>query len=331
MVDRIEIAKKFIQEQIRKRDDIVGAIVTGSVSRGEEVEPSDIDISLIVEGNVEGHQRGGVDTWQNGVYIDAKTVLKGDYADLEEVLQNPFRATHINDGLILYDPTGYFTRMQKELRVVYMEPKWVGMRVQFWLERARKNMSGLQESVEVRDPLGICENVEGILWGFTSVPLLRLGITPTSTRALVQLGKTSDKLKESICEWEGSSKMNADDVLALLSLILEGVSFMDTSKWGILPTEYVVKKIEWMAKNDQHREALHMLWIGMGSHAVEWRKREDAWIKSKGSELAQRWLEGVGWDGKIALEEKLKMAKALLKEIEALAENLPSAGPPTSI
>ena len=229
MVDRIEIAKKFIQEQIRKRDDIVGAIVTGSVSRGEEVEPSDIDISLIVEGNVEGHQRGGVDTWQDGVYIDAKTGLEGDYADLEKVLQNPFRATHINDGLILYDPTGFFTRMQKEVRVVFMEPKWVGMRVQFWLERTRKNMSGLQESVEVRDPLGICEHVEGILWGFTSVPLLRLGITPSSTRALVQLGKTSDKLKESICEWEGSSKMNADDVLALLSLSLEGVSFMDTS------------------------------------------------------------------------------------------------------
>ena len=110
--------------------------------------------------------------------------------------------------------------------------------------------------------------------------------------------------------------MTADDVLALLSLILEGVSFMDTSKWGIFPTEYVVKKIEWMAENGQHQEALHVLWIGMGVHAVGWRKSEDPWIKSKGSELAQRWLEGVGWDGEVALEEKRKMAKALLKEIE---------------
>jgi hypothetical protein len=98
-----------------------------------------------------------------------------------------------------------------------------------------------------------------------------------------------------------------------------------------LPTEYIVKKIEWMVKNGQHREALHVLWIGMGVHAVAWRKREEAWIKSKGAELAQRWLKGVGWDGKVALEQKLKMAKALLKEIEALAENIPSAGRPTSI
>jgi predicted nucleotidyltransferase len=312
MVDRIEMAKKFIQEQIGKRDDIVGAIVVGSVSRGEEVEPSDIDISLIVE----GHQRSGVDTWQDGVYIDAKTVLKGDYEDLEEILQNPFRSTHLNDGLILYDPTGFLTRMQKELKVVFMEPRWVGKRVQFFLEGTRKHLSGLQESIEVRDPLGICEHVDGMLWGFTSVPLLRLGITPTSTRGLVRLGKASEPLKERVCAWEGSAKMNPDDVLALLSLILGGVSFMDTSKWGILPTEYVVKKIEWMAKNGQHREALHVLWIGMGVHAVEWRKSEDTSIKSKGSELTQRWLEGVGWDGKPALEEKLKMAKSLLRAIE---------------
>jgi predicted nucleotidyltransferase len=317
MVARIKIAKKFIQEQVRKRDDIVGAILIGSVSRGEDVEPSDIDISFIVDGNVEGLPRGSVDTWRDGVYIDAKTVLKGDYEDLDEILQNPFRATHINDGLVLYDPTGFFTQMQKELRVVFMQPKWVGMRVQFWLERTRKNMSGLQESIEVRDPLGICENVEGILWGFTSIPLLRLGITPTSTRGLVRLGQSSDTLRESICGWEGSSKMSAEDVLALLSLVLGGKSFVDTSRWGVLPTEYVVKKIEWMANNDQHREALHILWIGMGVDAVEWRKCEDTWIKSKGTELAQRWLGSVEWDGKVALQEKLKVATALLKEIEA--------------
>ena len=51
MVDRIEIAKKFIQEQLQKRDDIIGALVVGSVARGEETELSDIDLDLIVEGD----------------------------------------------------------------------------------------------------------------------------------------------------------------------------------------------------------------------------------------------------------------------------------------
>jgi predicted nucleotidyltransferase len=255
MDNRIEIAKKFIQEQIRKRDDIFGAIVTGSVSRGEEVESSDLDILIILSGNGENHQRGGVDTWKDGVYIDAKIVLGGDFADIEEVLRNPFRATQINDGIILYDPTGFFSHIQKEVQRNFMALKWVRMRVQFWLKSALKHMSGLQESVEVRDPLGICEHVGGILWAFTSVPLLRLGITPGNTSTLVQLGKTSNELKERICEWEGSSNMDEDDVLGFLSLILEGVSFMDSSRWGILPTEHVVNKIKWMTSNDLPREA----------------------------------------------------------------------------
>jgi predicted nucleotidyltransferase len=331
MDNRIEIAKKFIQEQIRKRDDIFGAIVTGSVSRGEEVESSDLDILIILSGNGENHQRGGVDTWKDGVYIDAKIVLGGDFADIEEVLRNPFRATQINDGIILYDPTGFFSHIQKEVQRNFMALKWVRMRVQFWLKSALKHMSGLQESVEVRDPLGICEHVGGILWAFTSVPLLRLGITPGNTSTLVQLGKTSNELKERICEWEGSSNMDEDDVLGFLSLILEGLSFMDSSRWGILPTEHVVNKIKWMTSNDLPREAFHVLWIGMGVLAQEWRRSEDAWIKFKGSELTQRWLESIGWDGKEVLKEKKIMAEAILKEIEELAADLPSAAPPTLI
>lgn len=333
MDNRIEIANKFIQEQIRKRDDVFGAVLTGSVSRGEEVESSDLDVLIILSGNGEGHQRVGIDTWKDGVYIDAKIVFRGDFADIEEVLKNPFRATQIKDGLILYDPTGFFLQMQKEVRRNFMEPKWVRMRVQFWLKSARKHMSGLKESVEVRDPLGICEHVGGLLWAFTSVPLLRLGITPGNTSTLLPLGKTSNELKERICDWEGSSKMNVDedDILGFLSLILEGVTFMDSSRWGILPTEHVVKKIKWMASNELPREAFHVLWIGMGVLAQEWRKSEDAWIKSKGSDLTQRWLESIGWDEKVVLKEKIIVAEAILKEIEEPADNLTSAAYPTLI
>ena len=34
MVDRIEIAKKFIEEQLQKRDDIISAFVVGSLTSG---------------------------------------------------------------------------------------------------------------------------------------------------------------------------------------------------------------------------------------------------------------------------------------------------------
>ena len=50
MVNRLEIAKQFVQEQLGKRDDIIGVIVAGSVARGEDIEGSDIDLGFIVKG-----------------------------------------------------------------------------------------------------------------------------------------------------------------------------------------------------------------------------------------------------------------------------------------
>ena len=323
MVDRIGIAKKFILEQIKKRDDMVGAIVTGSVSRGEEVESSDIDISLIVDGEIEGYQRGGVDTWQDGVYIDAITVSKENYADFEKVLQDPFRATHMNDGLIIYDPARFLTQIQKEVQAVFMEPKWVGIRVQYWLEKAQGNMSKLQESVSAGDSLGICVHGRGIRFGVTFAPLLRIGIAPNSLRALGQLGKTSGKLKERICEWDGSTKMSKDDVLGLLPVVSEGISLLDKSENGHLP-EYALKKVEWLTKNGLHQEALHLMWIGMSLCAGLGRRHADPLLRSKATELVQSWLEGVGWEGQEVLEEKFKMAESIVGEVEALASDLPS-------
>ena len=131
MADRVEMAKRFIQEQLQKRDDIIGALVMGSVARGEETEHSDIDLVLIVEGGEgKGYGRGGIDTWQDGVYIEAKLRPKESYDDLEKVLLNPFTATNMNDALILYDPSGFLTRIQEEVRAVFMEPKWLDVRVQ---------------------------------------------------------------------------------------------------------------------------------------------------------------------------------------------------------
>lgn len=43
MVDRIQMAKQYLQELLAEQDDIVGSFVGGSVARGEWTESSDID------------------------------------------------------------------------------------------------------------------------------------------------------------------------------------------------------------------------------------------------------------------------------------------------
>ena len=328
MVNRIEIAKNFLHEQLQKRDDVIGSWVGGSVARGEDTESSDIDLGLLVEGDVKGPlgiQRNGIDTWQNGVYIEAALVSKEDYEDIEKVFHDPIKATHMNDALILYDPTGFLARMQKEVQAVFMQPKWVGVRVQHWMEVAKGSYSGLKDAIGAGDQLGICGNAM-FLSSLVSVPLLRAGITPSSTRGLVLLGEVSRELKNHICEFEGSSKMSPDDVLALLPYLSEVVPLVAQLGYEQL-FQYAIKKIEWMAKNGQHREAFHTMWVGMGSVGKN-RECEDPSIKSKGSKLAQSWLGDIGWEGKEVLEEKLKLAKSLLKEVESLAADLPSPESP---
>ena len=94
MVNRLEMAKQYVQEMLEKRDDIVGAFVVGSVARGDATEASDVDLALVVE-DMEGEelQRGGVDTWRDGVYIEAALAPVRQYGDVDKVLLDRFAAT----------------------------------------------------------------------------------------------------------------------------------------------------------------------------------------------------------------------------------------------
>lgn len=324
MSNHLEIARRFISDQLNRRNDLVAAFVVGSVARGEETEFSDIDLSLIVDDTEANHEmeRSGSDAWIDGIYVEAATSSRDRYADLEQVMQNPVTSTHMNDALILHDPTGFYSQLQKDVRTVFMDPEWLDFRVRIALERARSATRGLDKAIAVGDGLSICEHVMGFLWGVTSVPLLRTGITPSSMRALGQLGPVSSNLKSRISVWECSSTVSTLFVLVLHSILSDGVALVDASKWGHLP-EYAVKKMEWMANNGLHTEAMHAMWIGMGVYGAEWRRRGDVTVGSEELILVQVWLGLVGWDGTQVLAQKLATAKSILAEVEALAADLP--------
>src|SRR6188508_2111154 len=118
MVNRLALADHFIQAQLAKRGDILGAWVGGSTARGEATDFSDIDVSLVIAGD-SGQRfaaRSGVDGWQDGIYYDAGYRSAKDFADVETVMQNAFSATHMHDGVLRYDPTGHFTQLQQAVR-----------------------------------------------------------------------------------------------------------------------------------------------------------------------------------------------------------------------
>jgi hypothetical protein len=234
-------------------------------------------------------------------------------------LQDPFKATHLNNALILYDANGHFTQLQQAVRAAFMEPQWLGPRLQYWLNQARPQVSGLQEAVVSGDALVVCQYPGMMTFALASIPLLRLGITPSSSRNLVQLGAISRELKERICMFEGSSMMSAEEVLALSPLFFEWVALADVSKWGYLP-DYFAKKAVWMAQHALHQEAIHAFWLTVSVISGECRLSEDKAVKALA--LAQSWLQGVNWVGEEMFATKATLAYSLLTEIEMLAADL---------
>jgi hypothetical protein len=316
-MNRIEIARQYVEELLGQRQDIIAVWIGGSVARGEETELSDIDLQLMVAGSGDMN-RAGLDTWREGIYIEAGLVFQQEYADLDMVLNNPFKATHMNDALILYDPTGFLTHLQNAVRPVYIQPQWLGKRLTFWLDNSRTSLAQFRAAVSAADPLRLCAAVGMFTFGCSSIPLLRAGITPSSSRGLLLLGPVDPQLKAQLAAFEGSAHMTASDVLALEPLLQEMIPFCDAS-FGQLPI-YFTKKTLWMAQQGQYQEALHAMWLLMWGAAEGCLQRADPAERATGSNWAQRWLQQTHFAGAEMLAAKLHSAERLFYQVEGLVE-----------
>ena len=321
MVNRREVAQRFIQAQIEKRTDIRAAWVVGSVARGEDTESSDIDIVLVVAG-VGGDSkvtRGGIDAWLDGIYIEAGLAPETEYTDLAAILQHPVKATHLNDALILYDPSGRFTELQEAVRAVFMQPQWLAKRLTYWLAEARIHVANLQQAIAADEPLAICQHPGLITYALITIPLLRIGITPSSSRSLLQLSAVSASLQARIVEFEGASTINSEAVLALEPLFRAWMALVDPGQWGSLG-EYFARKTVWMARQGFAQAAVHAMWPPVSGTAQACSQDKTKTIPA--TALAARWLSALHWDEPKVLETKAAMAIALLHEMETLVTDV---------
>jgi hypothetical protein len=316
-MNRIEIARQYMEELLSQRQDIVAVWIGGSVARGEETALSDIDLALMVAGTG-AMNRAGLDTWREGIYVEAGLVFQQEYTDLEAVLNDPFKATHMNDALILYDPTGFVTQLQNAVHPLYMQPQWLSKRLAFWLDNMRTCLARFRAAVTAVDRLELCAAFGWFTFGCVSIPLLHAGITPSSTRGLLLLGRVAPTLKAHLAELEGSTQMSAAAVLALEPLLQEMIPLGDAS-YGQLGL-YFLQKTLWMAQQGQHQEALHAMWLLMYGAAEGSLQRTDPAGRATGIALAHRWLQRTGMHEPARWAAKLQQAEMLFGQVEVLVE-----------
>jgi predicted nucleotidyltransferase len=324
MVDRLEMARQYVQEMLEQRDDIVGAFVVGSVARGDATETSNIDLGLIIDGlKSDEILRGGVDAWRDGVYIELGLEPKDHYDDAERVLQNPFAATHMKDALILHDPTGLFARVQGEVRTRFMEPRWLRLRVDDQVGMLHMCLLALHESVADGNAAGVCYAGTGFSMWIAFVPLIASGVTPSSTKSLPQLDNYPGELRKRIYAWEGSDGMSRDDLLRLVPTVSRPLSLPISPQWGRMG-EYFQAKARWMAEHGMHRDAVHLMWMVVSVTGGVFHNSEDPETRRIAEVYAQSWLHAVGWEGQEVIEEKVRLAEEMVAEVEAMAAHLPS-------
>jgi len=313
----IDIAKQFVQEKLSVRDDIVGVLLVGSAARGEETPFSDIDLRVVVRSQ-DGKRitRDGLDTWIDGIYIDAGFVDKNAYSNVTQILAHPITANNINDAIILHDPEGLLAMQQEEIRAVFMQPQWVGMRVKPHIEYLPARIKALHDAMESNEPVDICIHTGRIAFSFGLIPLILHGVSPSSTRSLIQLGTVDEGLKQQLCELEGTAELDSDNVSQAISLFAKLTNIADTEKWGELP-EYVVKKVEWMSQNGFPQEALHTAWFNCGFRVKDCLDASNHNAIREMSELVKQWLKTMGWQGDEVLKSKLEILASIWKEIEA--------------
>jgi hypothetical protein len=313
----IDIAKRFVQEKLRERDDIVGVLLVGSAARGEETPFSDIDVRVVVQSQ-DGKRitRDGLDTWIDGIYIDAGFVDRNAYSNVTHILAHPITANNIHDAIILHDPEGLLAMQQEAIRAVFMQPQWVGMRLKPNVESLPARIKALHDAIASNEPVDICIHTGRIAFSFGLIPLIRHGVSPSSTRSLIQLGTVDEGLKQRLCELEGTAELDNDTVSQALSLFAQLTNIADTEKWGALPA-YVVKKVEWMSHNGFPQEALHTAWFNCGFRIKDCLDARNHNASREMSELVKHWLQTMGWQGDAVLKGKLELLTSIWKEIEA--------------
>ena len=319
MIDHLTMAREFLDEQLSKRNDIVAAYVYGSVARGEASESSDIDLAIVIDGESDSEKRGsGVDGWRDGTYIEASLSSRQSHEDPEEILRHPYRAVLMYDAVIIHDPTGFLTAIHQKVRAAFMEKKWLHVRVEHWLDSARKALPRFSTAIESGDGLRICAFYFPVMTAFFSVPLLMARENPSTARLLTQLGEIRPDLRDRLCELQGSDGLEADDLRALLPL-MKSILLLNPDRHG-QAGEYWLKKLDWMIEHDLYGEAVKTMWlVGVSAVMSSVENNEDSSVCSAGADLSNRWLRAVNWEGADVLQHKLETVRSLMVEMEGLA------------
>lgn len=314
----LDIARAYLQELRHQRNDIVAAYVAGSVARGQATGLSDIDLVVIIAGEVDAALgRGGIDGWRNGIYIDAMLMAQERFVDPEVLLQDPMKSTQVCEAVILYDATGLLAQQQAVVRAAFMEPQWIQARLTYWQTMMEHAFTTLQSGATASNSLQICAGMGWFTFACASIPLVQAGITPSSAHLVTQLEPVAPAIRARLLALMSVTPVNAAEIIALEPFLLEAAPLLGVG-WGQF-SGFFVQKMMAMAKKGEPAAVLQALWLMMAVIADICLQSDDAALQTKGTYLLQNWLQQVGCETPERQAVNVQLAEALLTDVAQLS------------
>lgn len=114
-------ARDHVRRIRSDRSDIVAAYVDGSAARDEMIPGSDVDVGIVVD-------RESVPFYVSrrivlGTVMEWCFVGKGQYGDIESILDDAGFVHDLLTSYVLFDPSGWFTNVKSKIRVQYDKPE----------------------------------------------------------------------------------------------------------------------------------------------------------------------------------------------------------------
>lgn len=146
--DRHRRVLEHLLLELERDPDVIGAMLAGSVARGDARPGSDLDIHLSLE---DGLSRAFHSEVCDGVPLELHA------HDLERALErlerHPAWAYAYLDGLVLFDPHDHFGTLKERAQTIlesYRTPDDERRAIAYWLESSTRKM---RAALEVRDPV----------------------------------------------------------------------------------------------------------------------------------------------------------------------------------
>jgi len=213
----IEDTKAWVDMQREQKPGLIGAHLMGgitSMSRDERFPTyRDVDLHLIFRDDVQLPE-GNEEALYKGLMIEAGLRQQKDYSTRQGVLADPVIASHMALKSIVYDPTGWLTRLHEAVAPEYTQPQWVRKRCE---AEKREAFDWLERVASLPDPV-TAVNILGYTCTFVSGVLALASLQPiTGRRCAVHMRHILEKwgrldLHERLLEVFGMAHLSREEV-----------------------------------------------------------------------------------------------------------------------